>query len=108
MFVTGVMHTGQVHGMIATKFDEGQLNRWSTRLLTDRLWVQVPPSQPIWERSSVGRASALQAEGRGFKSPCFHQIFMLDVAQLEERRSVTAKVTGSIPVVHPICSLKNS
>lgn len=61
----------------------------STRLLTEGLWVRVPPCQPYsstvsinkslgtlsspsWGRSSAGRASALQAEGQGFNSPRFH------------------------------------
>ena len=34
-------------------------------------------SEQIWGGSSAGRASALHAEGQGFKSPSLHQIYFL-------------------------------
>jgi hypothetical protein len=47
--------------------------------------------------SSVGRASASQAEGRGFESR--FPLYCADVAQLVERFLGKEEVTGSIPVI---------
>ena len=51
----------------------------------------------IWNLSSAGRASALQAEGHRFE-PCRSHLFA-DVAQLAEQLICNQQVTGSSPVV---------
>ena len=51
----------------------------------------------IWDLSSAGRASALQAEGHRFE-PCRSHLFA-DVAQLAEQLICNQQVTGSSPVV---------
>ena len=38
-----------------------------------------------WRLSSAGRASALQAEGRGFEPLSLHHFFIADLAQLAEQ-----------------------
>ena len=47
--------------------------------------------------SSVGRASALQAEGHRFEPCTFHQI--ADLAHLVERHLAKVEVAGSSPVI---------
>ena len=49
----------------------------------------------IWEFSSAGRASALQAEGQRFDPVNSHKG---PVVLRLSRRPVTAKIAGSIPV----------
>ena len=51
----------------------------------------------VWDLSSAGRASALQAEGHRFE-PCRSHLFA-DVAQLAEQLICNQQVTGSSPVV---------
>ena len=46
-------------------------------LITQRLLVQLQPPPPIWGRSSIGRAFALQAKGREFDSRRFHHFCKL-------------------------------
>ena len=41
--------------------------------------------QKTWRLSSAGRASALQAEGRGFEPLSLHHFFIADLAQLAEQ-----------------------
>ena len=51
----------------------------------------------MWDHSSAGRASALQAEGHRFE-PCRSHIFA-DVAQLAEQLTCNQQVIGSSPIV---------
>ena len=51
----------------------------------------------LWDLSSAGRASALQAEGHRFE-PCRSHLYA-DVAQLAEQLICNQQVTGSSPVV---------
>ena len=55
----------------------------------------------LWEHSSAGRASALQAEGHRFEPCCSHhshrQRFCAPVAQLVEQRIENPRVVGSTP-----------
>ena len=62
----------------------------------------------LWEHSSAGRASALQAEGHRFESYCSHQrvkvlylcpFYYADVAHLVERHLAKVEVAGSSPVI---------
>jgi hypothetical protein len=61
--------------------------------------------------SSVGRASAFQAEGRGFESRFPLQFSMFEslahVAQAVEHFLGKEEVTGSIPVVSFVFSLRS-
>ena len=50
----------------------------------------------IWNLSSAGRASALQAEGHRFKS-CPR--YFAQIAQLVEQRTENPRVAGSIPAL---------
>ena len=69
--VLGVQTPGRV-GRSQVRYSE-VAQWWSTRLLTGRLWVRIPPSEPWWVYSSAGRAPALQAGGHRFE-PCWtHQ-----------------------------------
>ena len=43
------------------------------RLAKAKVAGSSPVIRSIWEHSSVGRASALQAEGHRFEPYCFHQ-----------------------------------
>ena len=59
----------------------------------------------VWDLSSAGRASALQAEGHRFE-PCRPHIFSLvdretpaDVAQLAEQLICNQQVIGSSPII---------
>ena len=56
----------------------------------------------IWKFSSVGRASALQAEGHRFE-PCNFHLFSkakhADVAQLAEQLICNQQVIGSSPII---------
>ena len=54
-----------------------------------------------WRLSSAGRASALQAEGRGFEPLSLHHFFA-DLAQLVEQLTCNQQVEGSIPLVGTI------
>ena len=67
----------------------------------------------MWEHSSAGRASALQAEGHRFEPCCSHQksvTVLAPVAQLVEQRIENPRVVGSTPtggtitagVAHPV------
>ena len=54
--------------------------------------------QLVWEHSSVGRASALQAGGHRFE-PCWsHFSKYADMAQLAEQLTCNQQVVGSIPI----------
>ena len=55
-------------------------------------------SSKLWDLSSAGRASALQAEGHRFE-PCRSHSLHADVAQLAEQLICNQQVTGSSPVV---------
>jgi hypothetical protein len=79
--------------LISTLYAAGVAQWQSSGLLNRGLWVQVPPPA-LRGCSSVGRASAWQAEGQGFESPHFH---CLEV-QMDERRPAKAEVAGSNPV----------
>ena len=50
----------------------------------------------IWDLSSAGRASALQAEGHRFESYRSH---FADVAQLAEQLICNQQVIGSSPII---------
>ena len=53
----------------------------------------------VWDLSSAGRASALQAEGHRFE-PCRSHLYQnADVAQLAEQLICNQQVIGSIPIV---------
>ena len=52
----------------------------------------------IWDLSSAGRASALQAEGHRFE-PCRSHLFFADVAQLAEQLICNQQVIGSSPII---------
>ena len=75
--------------------------------------VQVRPEAPqkkkICGSSSVGRASAFQAECREFdpRFPLQKKLIMVTVVQLVERQFVALVVAGSIPVGHPICVISS-
>ncbi len=51
----------------------------------------------IWDHSSAGRASALQAEGHRFESYWSH--LYADVAQLAEQLFCNQQVIGSSPII---------
>ena len=53
----------------------------------------------IWDHSSAGRASALQAEGHRFESYWSHLIEYADVAQLAEQLICNQQVIGSSPII---------
>ena len=57
----------------------------------------------LWDLSSAGRASALQAEGHRFE-PC-RSHFFADVAQLAEQLICNQQVIGSSPIIGFIVSL---
>ena len=52
----------------------------------------------LWDLSSAGRASALQAEGHRFE-PYRPHLVVADMAQLAEQLICNQQVTGSSPVV---------
>ena len=52
----------------------------------------------LWDLSSAGRASALQAEGHRFE-PCRSHLFFADVAQLAEQLICNQQVIGSSPII---------
>ena len=57
----------------------------------------------MWDLSSAGRASALQAEGHRFE-PCRPHLFLevcnnADVAQLAEQLICNQQVIGSSPII---------
>ena len=52
----------------------------------------------MWDLSSAGRASALQAEGHRFE-PCRSHLFFADVAQLAEQLICNQQVIGSSPII---------
>ena len=52
----------------------------------------------VWDLSSAGRASALQAEGHRFE-PCRSHLFFADVAQLAEQLICNQQVIGSSPII---------
>ena len=57
--------------------------------------MRVGRCRAIWRISSVGRASALQAEGHRFE-PCI--LHLESLAQLVEHLTFNQRVTGSSPV----------
>ena len=64
--------------------------------------------QLLWDLSSAGRASALQAEGHRFE-PCRSHLEILshaDVAQLAEQLICNQQVIGSSPIIG-FCFEKN-
>ena len=91
------------------------LARWLSWLERRPVTAEVVGSNPIrvvcpqgyiliriWDLSSAGRASALQAEGHRFESPKVHFLFILLIMawwlSWLERRPVTAEVVGSNPI----------
>ena len=65
--------------------------------------ILLPPPKKSGS-SSVGRASAFQAEGRGFE-PRLPLAFLADVAQLVERFLGKEEVRGSNPLIGSIVNL---
>ena len=63
------------------------------------VWV-VPEKETnlIWDLSSAGRASALQAEGHRFEPYRSHNQYA-DVAQLAEQLICNQQVIGSSPII---------
>ena len=53
----------------------------------------------IWDLSSAGRASALQAEGHRFEPCRSHFTQYADVAQLAEQLICNQQVIGSSPII---------
>ena len=53
----------------------------------------------IWDLSSAGRASALQAEGHRFEPYRSHLLHFADVAQLAEQLICNQQVIGSSPII---------
>lgn len=76
---------------------------WSSQVAR---WAHIPeavgsnPTSVMVPRasSSVGRAAALQAVGRGFDSPLVHSEFFAGVAQLVEPQFSKLNVVGSTPI----------
>lgn len=67
--------------------------------------VRVRLSTPVWGCSSVGRASALQAEGRGFEACHLHQFWSVSsVGQSAglSRRRPRVQVPYASPVRHKV------
>jgi hypothetical protein len=70
--------------------------------------VRFPPPQPIPQSpinsklgpvAQFGSAAPLQGEGCGFESRAVHNVFVADVAQLEEARRSDRRQCGSTPAV---------
>gem|GEM_PF-1867201 len=59
------------------------------------------PSQVVWDLSSAGRASALQAGGHRFEPYRSHFLIIIyaDVAQLAEQLICNQQVNGSSPLI---------
>ena len=82
--------------------------RWLSWLERRPVTAEVVGSNPIrvacfkqnyiWDLSSAGRASALQAEGHRFE-PCRSHLFFADVAQLAEQLICNQQVIGSSPII---------
>ena len=86
---------------------------WSTRLLTDRLWVRAPPLEPFFCRSGgIGRRTGLKilrGKTRTGSIPVSGSFFgrhilYAQIAQLVEQRTENPRVTGSIPVLGTLCA----
>ena len=76
--------------------------RWLSWLERRPVTAEVEGSSPfrvvfIWDHSSAGRASALQAEGHRFE-PYWSHVFA-DVAQLAEQLICNQQVIGSSPII---------
>ena len=81
--------------------------QWLSWLERRPVTAKVVGSSPIWvviwDLSSAGRASALQAEGHRFE-PCRPHLFLevcnnADVAQLAEQLICNQQVIGSSPII---------
>ena len=81
--------------------------QWLSWLERRPVTAEVEGSSPfwvvsaIWDHSSAGRASALQAEGHRFE-PCRSHSFLkvyADVAQLAEQLICNQQVSGSSPII---------
>ena len=82
--------------------------QWLSWLERRPVTAEVDGSSPfrvalfqVWDLSSAGRASALQAGGHRFEPYWSHSILLLnaDVAQLAEQLICNQQVIGSIPIV---------
>ena len=75
---------------------------WLSWLERRPVTAEVEGSSPfwvvIWDLSSAGRASALQAEGHRFE-PCRPHLPIADVAQLAEQLICNQQVIGSSPII---------
>gem|GEM_PF-3310177 len=80
---------------------------WSTRLLTDRLWVRAPPLEPFFKAAGVAEL----ADAQDLKSCDLYRSYRFDpglrhhkisyrrgVEQLVARRAHNPEVAGSSPV----------
>ena len=89
------------------------LARWLSWLERRPVTAEVVGSNPIrvvfnlilyiWDHSSAGRASALQAEGHRFESYRSH---FADVAQLAEQLICNQQVNGSSPFIGFVMIIK--
>ena len=81
--------------------DEAQWLSWLERRPVTAEAVGSSPSWVvfIWDLSSAGRASALQAEGHRFEPYRSHPIKYADVAQLAEQLICNQQVNGSSPLI---------
>ena len=67
--------------------------------LLGRLYRKIHDNQIIWDHSSAGRASALQAEGHRFEPYRPHYFYYADMAQLAEQLICNQQVIGSSPII---------
>ena len=82
--------------------------QWLSWLERRPVTAEVAGSSPawvvcIWDLSSAGRASALQAEGHRFESYRSH---FADVAQLAEQLICNQQVNGSSPFIGFVMIIK--
>ena len=80
--------------------------QWLSWLERRPVTAKVEGSSPfwvvIWDLSSAGRASALQAEGHRFEPCRSHYLYIkvyADVAQLAEQLICNQQVIGSSPII---------
>ena len=96
---------------VVLKVHNLSLARWLSWLERRPVTAEVEGSSPfrvvcierytvyIWDHSSAGRASALQAEGHRFEPYWSHLIEYADVAQLAEQLICNQQVIGSSPII---------